>query len=532
MFRLIPRSVGALCVGLALAAPVSAGGTVVTTVQAGAWNDPAVWDLGAPPSLADDAQAQLRHPLTVDAPGAEANVLIVESGNFVNALRLVDGGALEANLAVLGTDVHRGNVDHSGGAAQLDELRIGTQFDVGYYGITGGTLATDRLDVGTFTGSSGPASGRLEITGPDAQVSASERLRVASDSSYIEFHPTADGAAGLTPVVTHDVVLQDGALLRVGPNYQAEVGHRWDLISYTGNLTGTVELISLGAVTVALDTSTPGVIAAVVIDSPFPLPGDACADAIALDPAGETLLFDMGLKSTELPGPNCFSGGLVGADIWFSLTNDTTVARAWDLQMTEAFVFVQHTGWEVYDACGGTLLHCDGVGSTDGFLGGDADEYPQLEVVLQPGEQVLLRWVVGAVGGYPFVLDVTPVGVWEMFGEGLAGVAGEPVLTGLGALTQGDNTNVHLTGHPNSAVALFIGVGAGTPVPFKQGTLYPVPIFKMLFTHTNFAGFWSTSFAWPADVPSGFVLELQAAVLDPGAPAGLALTRGLRAITP
>ena len=122
---------------------------------------------------------------------------------------------------------------------------------------------------------------------------------------------------------------------------------------------------------------------------------------------------------------------------------------------------------------------------------------------------------------------------WEDLGLGLAGVAGVPSLVGTGTLEAGSPGALTLaSANPASITNLFVSF-ASVPAPFKGGTLVPVPPALMLTLFTTGMGSIPLAWAaWPAGVPVGTSLFFQYAIADPAAPAGVALSNALHAITP
>lgn len=106
-------------------------------------------------------------------------------------------------------------------------------------------------------------------------------------------------------------------------------------------------------------------------------------------------------------------------------------------------------------------------------------------------------------------------------------------LSGGGVLGKaGDLAGLMLRDAPAGAPSiLFIG-GASNPVPFKGGTLLPVPAILQLQLPTSANGELTLPFAWPAGIPSGFELVFQYAVQDALAPKGVWLSNGLLLTTP
>jgi hypothetical protein len=121
--------------------------------------------------------------------------------------------------------------------------------------------------------------------------------------------------------------------------------------------------------------------------------------------------------------------------------------------------------------------------------------------------------------------------LWTDFGGALAGQAGAPHLAGQSVFAAGGPfaLSVHdaLPQAPLTLVAGFTLLGA----PFKGGVLWPAPDFLRGGFVVDSAGQLTLATAWPAGVPSGFELFLQAWIqeLSPG---DFSATNGLKAQTP
>ncbi|MGQ0552899.1 MAG: PEP-CTERM sorting domain-containing protein [Planctomycetota bacterium] len=140
-----------------------------------------------------------------------------------------------------------------------------------------------------------------------------------------------------------------------------------------------------------------------------------------------------------------------------------------------------------------------------------------------------------APGGGAWVARITGTSwasPWTNLGSDLAGVAGPPSLVGTGTLVAASAGSLSLSAAAPSALSLLVLSIASTPVPFKCGTLVPVPILTNLLLFTNpagtIAGGWSD---WPAGL-SGLSIYWQYAVQDAAAVCGVALSNALRADVP
>jgi hypothetical protein len=125
---------------------------------------------------------------------------------------------------------------------------------------------------------------------------------------------------------------------------------------------------------------------------------------------------------------------------------------------------------------------------------------------------------------------LTPV--FSEVGAGLAGVQGVPHLEGAGTLAAGSAGSLSLTlARPSSPAVLFIAL-ASTPTPFKGGTLIPVPSFLTLSLFTNGSGEIVLPFVWPSGMPPETSIYFQYAIQDAAAVKGVALSNGLKGVTP
>jgi len=123
-------------------------------------------------------------------------------------------------------------------------------------------------------------------------------------------------------------------------------------------------------------------------------------------------------------------------------------------------------------------------------------------------------------------------GVWTDLGQGLAGTAGVPLLTGSGALIVGLPVTLTLTdARTNSISALVIGI-TNISVPFKGGTLVPSADVLVQGLPTGPAGSIVLSGNWPPGIPSGISSYFQHWIVDPAGSQNLAASNGLSGTTP
>jgi hypothetical protein len=128
--------------------------------------------------------------------------------------------------------------------------------------------------------------------------------------------------------------------------------------------------------------------------------------------------------------------------------------------------------------------------------------------------------------------SVVLTAVFSEAGAGLAGINGVPHLAGTGTLAAGSAGSLSLTlARPSSAAVLFMSL-ASTPAPFKGGNLIPIPTLLTLNLFTNGSGGIVLPFVWPSGMPSGTSIYFQYAIQDAAAVKGVALSNGLKGITP
>jgi hypothetical protein len=121
---------------------------------------------------------------------------------------------------------------------------------------------------------------------------------------------------------------------------------------------------------------------------------------------------------------------------------------------------------------------------------------------------------------------------WVDLGFALAGTAGEPVLAGTGSLIAATAGALTLSGAATSATAMLFTSATSTPVPFKGGTLVPVPVGIALPLVTSGTGGVTLAWpSWPAGL-NGLELFFQIAIADGGAPNNVALSNALRVDVP
>ncbi|MFO0984303.1 MAG: hypothetical protein U1E76_21700 [Planctomycetota bacterium] len=144
-----------------------------------------------------------------------------------------------------------------------------------------------------------------------------------------------------------------------------------------------------------------------------------------------------------------------------------------------------------------------------------------------------LNWLCGWTASQAFGFTPTDC-QWNDEGFALKGTNGDPLLTGIGSLTPGQNVTLKLRDARTSVTTnLIIGL-AEVDLPFFGGTLVPAPNIFVLGLPTGGAGGISLTGAWPAGIPSGFTIYFQHWITpDPnGSPTGFAASNGLSATQP
>ena len=121
---------------------------------------------------------------------------------------------------------------------------------------------------------------------------------------------------------------------------------------------------------------------------------------------------------------------------------------------------------------------------------------------------------------------------WVELGSSLAGVAGPPVLFASGTLETGSPGTLGLSSAAPSAFTMLFVSLSSAPLPFKCGTLVPLPAVAKFPLFTNGAGAIPLGWAsWPGGL-SGLSVYFQYAIQDAGAVCGVALSNALRGDVP
>jgi len=184
----------------------------------------------------------------------------------------------------------------------------------------------------------------------------------------------------------------------------------------------------------------------------------------------------------------------------------------------------------------GVVLRFDRSGTSWTFSGASALLNPLLGQHLGWSVALGADTLVGGApgwgsGGSVLVGPVWPFEVppWIDLGYGLEGTVGVPRLAGSGALTTGSSGSMTLSQAAPRALALMLVAAQELPLPFKGGTLVPLPPLLEAYVVTSVAGDLPLRWvAFPAGVPP---LTAQFAIADAAAPYGVALSNAL-AIVP
>ena len=206
--------------------------------------------------------------------------------------------------------------------------------------------------------------------------------------------------------------------------------------------------------------------------------------------------------------------------------NTGTIQPEFPVELVMDQVLVRTVG-QPFDVAFGMDTTGNGAGNTGGTASpSDADYFvATIDWELPPG------YTLTSVLGWTDP-DPPPPSPWTDVRSGLAGVNGVPALAGTGTLLPGSAGSLSLgSARPSSPALLFVSV-AGTPTAFKGGTLVALPPLLSIPLVTDGGGAVLLPFAWPAGVPAATSLWFQCLVQDPAAVQGVAISNGLKAVTP
>ncbi len=143
-----------------------------------------------------------------------------------------------------------------------------------------------------------------------------------------------------------------------------------------------------------------------------------------------------------------------------------------------------------------------------------------------PGNSWLHGWTACEAFGF------TSTDAWQDLGQGLAGVSGNPVLSGTGDMSALSTIGLNLSNaNPSSSVLLVIGLSE-LDLPALGGTLVPSIFLILPIGSTDGSGNLNLSGTWPSGVPSGFKTYYQEFIFDGTAPKGLSGSNGLAGVAP
>ena len=119
---------------------------------------------------------------------------------------------------------------------------------------------------------------------------------------------------------------------------------------------------------------------------------------------------------------------------------------------------------------------------------------------------------------------------WVDLGNGLAGAAGAPRLTGVGPLVEDKLAGLRVTDAlPGASAGLVVGTSV-VALPFKGGVLVPRPEAVFPGLAIDAAGELALVGTWPAVIPAGLSLVYQLWVADPSGSHGFSASNGLRGV--
>lgn len=177
-------------------------------------------------------------------------------------------------------------------------------------------------------------------------------------------------------------------------------------------------------------------------------------------------------------------------------------------------------------------------------------QFEQLLVASDPDEDSWFGWSValhgdvaivgarlddtfGPTSGKAYLYEAAPVfDPWVDLGFALAGIGGEPELSGAGTLDAGDPVQWDLRcAAPDTTAAFILGTSA-IDAGFKGGVLVPAPTLVVAGLPVDGDGALTLAGTWPAGVPSATTLYQQVWVVDAAAPKGLSASNALASTTP
>lgn len=170
----------------------------------------------------------------------------------------------------------------------------------------------------------------------------------------------------------------------------------------------------------------------------------------------------------------------------------------------------------------------------DGIIDGVGGS-PDFQAIERPASYALLSVAFAGVSpssltNFAFAIDDIAVRpVWEQIGLGTAGSTGVPSLTGMGTLASGGAGELRLLSAPPSSPGLLLASLASSALPYKGGTLHALPASAALPFVTDPAGSFTLAWQHALGASASPQLVLQAALLEPGAVGGVALSGAIAA---
>ena len=250
-----------------------------------------------------------------------------------------------------------------------------------------------------------------------------------------------------------------------------------------------------------------------VSSTPSTVTNNTCSTALTID-VGTWIASMSGATS----GPSVACDFTTGRDVWFRLENSGLQGICFEVTATS--LGSAELAIEASESCGGTILGCTPTSSVS-----------NLTFAVPAQGSALFRVASGPSGGkVPFVLDIyqsTHFATWTDLGNGLAGTAGLPLLTGQGADCGGIITTIRVdNGAPQAFGFFFLGLSE-VFAPIKGGVLVPTPD-NIVPVVLDVDGRLLWSFPWPSDLPPGIILTMQCWFADAAGPKGYSATNGLR----
>ena len=151
---------------------------------------------------------------------------------------------------------------------------------------------------------------------------------------------------------------------------------------------------------------------------------------------------------------------------------------------------------------------------------------------LPDGGLALITSTYGTQAPTPGTANQPLPSAWSDLGFALAGVNGDPSLTGSGTLLPGSSNSLELTGAAPAAICGLFLSDTATPAGFKGGTLVPIPVLLVIDLVTDGAGEVTLPFTWPATGANPATLVLQYAISDSAAVKNVALSNALQGDAP